>query len=203
MPFFSQVKKRGVMSKFCPENGHSLKRWHLFKNSCTTVMFRAVQDCHSWSNLVTFDLDHEVWLVSHGLTLLQPSRANVIAQIFLRLIEHTWVHYPGFWTMSFSVQYWPRRFRDFPPVWLSVPLRGNGARLEIRTLPEKNLAWSKLFRDERTFSQRRTLSVRPLWWQIDHVQELAHEWKNRTILSPIGLAEAQSYYLKRWGTANI
>ena len=70
----------------------------------------------------------------------------------------------------------------FPAIWLGVPFGASGAHLGICTLPEKNLrcVWNKLFLGEIKFSQRRTLPVKSLWWQIVPMQESTNELKNLT-----------------------
>ena len=68
--FCSKTLKWGIMIQFYQGNDYIFKWIYLDKKFWTAVLIRAMKKRHSWLDLVTYDLEHEVRLVIHGLILL-------------------------------------------------------------------------------------------------------------------------------------
>ena len=56
------------MIQFYQEYDYKFKWLYLDQEFWTAVLIRAMKKRHSWLDLVTYDLEHEVRLVIHGLT---------------------------------------------------------------------------------------------------------------------------------------
>ena len=68
--FCSKTIKWGIMTQFNQGNDFLFEWLDLDWKFCTAVLIRGMKKCHSWVDLVTWDLEHDVRLVFHGLTLL-------------------------------------------------------------------------------------------------------------------------------------
>ena len=58
------------MIQFYQGNDYIFKWLYLDQKFWTAVFIRAMKKRHSWLDLVTYDMEHEVRLVIHGLILL-------------------------------------------------------------------------------------------------------------------------------------
>ena len=65
--FFSKTIKWGIMTQFYHENDYVIIFRLEILHCCIN---QGHGKCHSWLDLVTYDLEHEVRLIFHGLSLL-------------------------------------------------------------------------------------------------------------------------------------